>query len=380
MNTQSKVLFITHHYLHGNGGGCFASRAYINAFASLFDHMTLLYPYMEGMESQYINPKVKQIPVAYDKQKIFKLLDLLIGRVHRYTNIRKRIGNKKFDLVVFDTSLVSFGLIDYFKRQGSKTIVIHHNYQYEYFKDNTKFPLSIPTLYWCKRYERGAVCKADLNLTLTNQDIDLLKNHYDNGKAKFAKLGVFEYKENEHTIKQHETNDSPVFAITGSLNSYQTYESLYHWMTEYFPIFREYFPDSELMIAGRNPGEKLRKMVSRDSNVKVIPNPESMDEILDCADFYICPTELGGGLKLRIMDGLSHGLPVLTHKVSARGYDEFKEKGYLFSYGDKKSFKDGLDKIKMAHFDRQDIQSYYNSIFSFEAGVERLRNVLNKIL
>ena len=43
------VLFITHHYLHGNGGGVFASRAYINVIAEIADHVTLLYPDKEGM-------------------------------------------------------------------------------------------------------------------------------------------------------------------------------------------------------------------------------------------------------------------------------------------------------------------------------------------
>lgn len=376
MNNKSKVLFITHHFLHGNGGGCFASRAYINAFASIFDSVTLLYPYKEGMEAQFINPKVDKIPVSYDKPKALKLLDLLLGRIHRYANIKKWIGERKFDLVVFDTSLVSFRLIDYFKRLGCKTIVIHHNYQYEYFRDNTKFPLSIQTLYWCKRYEKEAVCKADLNLTLTNQDIELLKEHYDDGHAVFAKLGVFEYKADEHKIKEHANNTHPIFAITGTLGSYQTYESLYHWIEDYFPIFRKYFPESKLIVAGRNPSDKLTKLVTSNKNVEIIPNPTSMDDILDHSDFYICPTELGGGLKLRIMDGLSHGLPVVTHKVSARGYDDFEEKGYLFSYDSKESFESCMKQLKEKTFNSAEIIKAYQGTFTFEAGVKRVGSII----
>lgn len=43
-----RILYITHHYLSDNGGGTFASRAYINAFAEIADEMTLLYPVKEG--------------------------------------------------------------------------------------------------------------------------------------------------------------------------------------------------------------------------------------------------------------------------------------------------------------------------------------------
>lgn len=378
MNT--KILFITHHFLHGTGGGCFASRAYINAFAELFGDVALLYPFKKDMEAQYINPTVKIIPVSYDKHRILKLLDLIMGRVHRYYNISRLIGQEKFDLVVFDNSLVSFRLIDYFKRQGSKTIVIHHNYQYEYFRDNTPFPVNIPTLYWCKRFEGEAVRKASLNLTLTNQDILLLKSHYAIGSERFERLGVFEYKSNEHNnVITHAKNYSTTFAITGTLSSYQTYQSLNKWFNVYFPIFNEEFPHSKLIIAGRNPSEELRNIASSKANVEIVPNPASMDNILNKVDYYICPTELGGGLKLRIMDGLSHGLPVVTHKVSARGYDEIAAKGYLFSYDSPESFRDCLKKLKTLEVKQDDIIDAYRSIFSFDAGVIRLKTILSTL-
>jgi len=377
MDSNSKILLITNNYLHGNGGACFASRAFINAFAELFNDVTLLYPIKDSLESQFINPKVKQIPVSYNKSKLGKLWDLMMGCVHRYSNISQLIGNIHFDLVVFDTSVVSFKLLDYFKSKGSKTIVIHHNYQYEYFRDNTTFPISVPTLYWCKRYEGEAVKKADLNLTLTSQDIDLLKLHY--GIGRFAKLGTFEYKQNEHLISDKPYSQShPTFVITGSLSDAQTYKSLAPWFDTCYPELRKLFPDSQLTLAGRGPAPNIDRITSDLEHVNIIYNPDSMDDILNQADIYLCPTSLGGGLKLRIMDGLSHGLPVITHKVSARGYDSFEKQGYLFSYSSPTDFEAVLEKIKGQSFDKKKIIDFYNTQFSFNAGVERLRNILLK--
>jgi len=96
------------------------------------------------------------------------------------------------------------------------------------------------------------------------------------------------------------------------------------------------------------------------------------------ADYYICPTSLGGGLKLRIMDGLQWGLPVVTHAVSARGYDAFKDAGCLFAYSNQEEFADALRCLKSTIFDKKQVQTLYNSIFSFGAGVDRLKNILKK--
>ena len=85
-----KILFITHHYLSSNGGGSFASRAYINAFAEHADEMTLLYPVKDGEDLfPEINKKIKTIPVKYNLPKWRKLVDLLCGRIHRYFSIAR---------------------------------------------------------------------------------------------------------------------------------------------------------------------------------------------------------------------------------------------------------------------------------------------------
>ena len=371
------VLFITHHYLSGNSGGAFASRAYINAFAEITDEMTLLYPVKDGLNLfDGINPKIKTIPVAYVIPKWRKLIHSLTGKVHRYFKAANEfLSEKKADVVVFDTSIVTFRLIDRFKAKGYKTIVIHHNYQYEYFRDNTRGLLKLITLFWCKKYERDAVRKADINLTLTQQDVELLANNYNGGnRANFKVLGAFENCRREPKNFQGR-NSQNRFVITGSLSSYQTYASLKQWITHYYPLLKSVFPESTLTIAGKNPSAELVEMC-RNNGVIVVPSPLSMDDVLKNADYYICPTFLGGGLKLRIMDGLKWGLPVVTHSVSARGYDAFKDAGCLFAYSGNEDFILALQKLKNISMTRQQIQNLYELLFSFDAGIKRLRDII----
>lgn len=372
-----KILFVTQHYLDGKGGGTFASKAYINAFAKNATQMKLLYPIKKDEKQlKDIDESVSLCPVSYSKPKLCKLVDLIIGRVHRYYHIIPQLlKNEKFDVVVFDNSKTSYRLIDLVRRYGSKVIVIHHNFEYEYVRDNSTGILKALQLFWTKRYERDATLKSDLNLTLTKQDADLLCKAFNGNKNSFKLLGTFEFVPYVAKMIKNDGDSKNRFVITGNLSAMQTEHSLLKWLKDYYPILKDCFPSSSLTIAGKNPSQAIQKQCSN-LGIRLISSPESMDDVLQDADFYICPTELGGGLKLRVMDGLRWGLPVVTHKVSARGYDLFEEKGILLSYSNKIEFKNALLTFSEMNIDKQKVIDMYQNIFSFAAGVKRVKELI----
>ena len=372
-----RTLFITHHYLSSPGGGTFASRAYINAFAELSDEMTLLYPVKEGEDTfEGINTCIKLVPVPYELPKVIKLVRILTGKVHRYFSTAPAyIQSGQFDTIVFDTSIVSYRLIAMAKQCGLRTIVIHHNFQYEYFRDNTHGPMKWITLFWCQRYEKQAVQLADINLTLTETDKEsLIKIGGQQTKNSFAVLGTFEYQYTEKK-KPQKGNGIKNFVITGDLSGVQTYESLIPWINNLYAELKAVFPDSHLTIAGRNPNSQLLALCQQ-HNISIIASPPSMEPILEAADCYICPTSLGSGIKLRVLDGLKWGLPVVAHDVSARGYEQMEETGCLLRYSDGPSFRAALTLLREKSIDKEKVLTAYRKIFSLEAGCKRLESIL----
>ena len=189
-----KVLYVTYHYLHGNGGGIYCSRGYINAFAALSEGLTLLFPVKNGEAPEGIDPAARLIPVSYDKPQVLKFVDLLLGKVHRFFGIFDEVlASGDYDTVVFDSCYASFRLLDKARRAGCRVIVIHHNYQCEYVRDNYRFPVRGPFLFWTRQAEKAAVRGADLNITLTEEDEKTLRMQYDSGgQASFRVVGVFE--------------------------------------------------------------------------------------------------------------------------------------------------------------------------------------------
>lgn len=378
MERKMRVLIVTYNYLTGFGGGAFGARAYINAFASLYHDVTLLYPVREGdTSSTEISSSVRMIGVADTASVPVKVARILFqGVMHRFESaFIFLLKQEHFDIIVFQNSKCSSRIIQVARASGARTIVIHDNYEKEYTRDNTSFwlrPLLLPVTV---KTERNAVFEADLNLALTQDDVRLLETCYGAGKkGRIERWGAFEYKPlgewSLHPVLE------PVFAITGNLGAIQTQSSLFPWLSEYYPIVKAMVPGARLLVAGKNPTSEL-KNVLHEVGAELIDTPANMSDVLRLARYYICPVDCGGGIKLRVMDGLRAGLPVLAHKVSARGYEPFRGLS-LFDYEDKVSFQNALRSLLDCPGDPEMRRQLYIRHFSFDAGVERLRKILEE--
>ena len=375
---MKSILFISYTYLNGNGGGVYASQALINALAEICDSITVICPQKEGKTAENISQKVKFVYADYDISKFQKILLRIIGRIHFMTSVfKKEIKLQKYDTVIFNSSLCSSGLINTARKYNCKIITIHHNFEQEYIRDNSAGIERMIHLKQSIKAEKESVLKSDLNLTLTCDDKELLYKYYDNSRqSSIEVVGCFENKGRTHPKIKDERTRQNRFVITGNLSAVQTHESLVPWIKYYFPILKRICHNPKLTIAGKNPSNIIKK-ICEENDIEIIENPVTMIPVLEKADFYICPTSLGGGLKLRIMDGLGAGLPVLTHTISGRGYEVFQD-SCLFTYKDISSFESALIKMLSCSINSQQIQEEYLRTFSFESGKRRIERILMK--
>ena len=377
-----KVLYISRVNPFINGGGPFASRAYIDAFMELSEHFTLMIA-----DNCIVPDNYKQsADIVYVPKRPFKekLLFPFTGRLHRFIpfiyDYWQNINEDRFDTVVLNGGVLAGDMVDFFKSKKLKVITIHHNVERRYHKDNKTIE-SFGGLYagFINKNEKKALLNSDLNLSISNDDIQEFKDIYDlpeNIRVKY--LGCFENKERrtENILLQP---DNCTLAITGSLHDYQTEDGITHFLKElYTPIISKY-PDINIIIAGRNPGKKLIEKCKR-SNIELIANPENMDAVIKKSSVYIAPARLGSGLKLRVMDGLRNGKAILTHPTSAKGYDLFHNKDYFKQYHSVEDFMEKLDYLLNNQFNPLCIKTDYEKYFSFPSGLERLKVILNEEL
>jgi len=376
---MKKVLIITRHYLDENNGGSNCSKAYIRALSELYPDCTLIYPeHLDKTSEMFIPSHVKAIPCYDNRGCIQKGIDVYRGILHRMPKfVANHLQNNTYDIVVIDHSITANGIIEVVMKSGCRVVTIHHNNESEYIRDNKPGILyRWPFIHYSIKAERDALLKSDLNLTLTEKDAESFRKWYPNRDIHCQNMGTFQYQNMPSTILDDGLKHCRVFAITGSLNFSQSQQPVIEFVDKYFPLLLREIPQAKLIIAGRNPSKSIKDVCSKYSQISLIPNPDDISTVIRQADVYVCPLNTGSGVKLRVMDGLRLGIPILGHTISLNGYETIKKNGFFFDYYDEISFKDALKTISNLNYNKQKVYESFLAYFSFEAGKKRLETLL----
>lgn len=374
---MKKILFLAHVDITGKNGAGLATLAFFNAIKNIYgDQADLMMP----SECKY--DKSKNIIKVPPRKRIQAFLS---ASPHRYKNFLNRYlkeNGSKYDICVLNGSIYAGNMMDMIHRYGLKIVVIHHNFDREYYLGNKALiTLRGRTGKIVEYFERKAYTKADVNCFLTQQDQSLFIKYYGNTSNPSFVIQVFEPESTCIEKPCDEIQNKVV--VCGSMNTTQTICGINDLRENYYDVIHNLCPEWELVLAGRNPRKEVYDFQKLNPDfIKVIPNPIDMNEVTKDASIFLCPTNVGGGLKLRVMDGLRQGLPVLVHSVSARGYDTFFQKPFFKVYNNKESFYNGLSSLLdycKKGYDRSQIQQEYFETFGFEAGCARMKKVIESL-
>ena len=391
---EERILYILRHNPWGIGGGCYACRCYLDAFTTAFTDaqfdVCICAEYLPERDLKVDYPNVNFIGVP--KRKGWeKALTPITGLLHRFDNIaRALLKHNNYDLCIFDHNSIAGPLVTLCKTLGIKTVVINHNCEAEYYKDNyVGFVHQHVFLPHVRSAERKSYLGCDFNIFLTKEDYVLFEKLYGESQTKPIVLGCFEPKNKQdrniaNIQRNGRKNEYPLkMVISGTIGNVQNLDGINYFLDELLP----HVPNEVIVvIAGKNPPSELFQRIEsineqRNGTIQLVPNPSDMMSIVSDCDIFVCPTRLGGGIKLRVMDGLKAGLPVIAHTVSARGYSDFIEKGMMWSFdnadGFAKAQQSVFKRIKDGRLSKTDIQEFAVQQFSFEKKVELIKKYIN---
>lgn len=376
-----KILYILKHNPWGIGGGCYACRNYMDAFMDVFHGADFDFCICE----EYLKDRIAGYPEnvrfigVKPRGRFCKLLSPITGLLHRHQKIAKKmIRHGKYDYCLFDHNSIAGSLVRTCKKNGVKTIVLNHNCEQEYFRDNnsrTKNYLLLPTV---RKNEKKSYQECTYNIFLTKEDELTFNKLYGHSNTKSVVGGCFFKKGEEINVNENkEYNKGRLkIVISGTMGNVQNLDGINYFLDELYPML----PDNiDVVMTGKNPPDSLIEKVESYSNIEIIANPENILEVVEQCDIFLCPTRLGGGMKLRVMDGLRCGLPVIAHSVSARGYSEFIKERYLWAYKNKEDFINALNSIvkciEDGVFEPQHIQHSAMKNFSFKERINTLKHI-----
>ncbi len=110
---------------------------------------------------------------------------------------------------------------------------------------------------------------------------------------------------------------SLVFA--GGMDWFPNREAIQWLATEIWPLLVAREPRRTLTIIGKAPPPEISELAARDNRVRVLGFVPDVRPYVAEASAYICPIRIGGGTRLKVLDALAMGAPLVATALSVEG-------------------------------------------------------------
>jgi len=241
-----------------------------------------------------------------------------------------------YDLVYLEYSRYGF-IAREAKKYQKKLFVRVHNVERDYFfnrvTEKKSLPNSLRSLIkrnLITRQERLCLHSADCLICLTASDKARLSELYPENldKKEFMVIPVAldaPCPQATPSINQiDEVEKNPYLLITGSLwfgpnadGAAWFIKNVWHKLVddEHY-ISRVY----KLVIAGSKPGKEILSLASCHKSIELVDSPPDMKPYFERALIYLAPIFSGAGIKVKVAEALSYGLPVIGTSHALTGY------------------------------------------------------------
>ncbi len=212
----------------------------------------------------------------------------------------------------------------------------------EVMNDKTLFRKAHKT----KNEELSIYRKADAIITVTDKDWEHVSGYLP-GMKHFVIPNIHEIS--EETI---ENTSRKGLIFVGNFNHPPNADAILFFINDIFPIIKKKINDVTFTIVGNNPPEEILKL-HNNKDILVTGYVPSTTPYLQSARVSVAPLRYGAGMKGKIGEAMSHGLPVVTTSIGAEGMgivngenalvadtpDEFAEQVYQLYTDDNKWIK-----------------------------------------
>ncbi|MGV0835524.1 glycosyltransferase family 4 protein [Mycolicibacterium thermoresistibile] len=122
---------------------------------------------------------------------------------------------------------------------------------------------------------------------------------------------------------------TPEFLFLGLLSLPHNDDGLRHFLRTAWPRVLRRMPDARLRIVGRHPQPELRAAIRRHGGgaVSLEGYVPDLGALMARSAALVNPLRFGSGIKIKIIESLNQGLPVVSSRIGTEGIDEGVENG-----------------------------------------------------
>jgi glycosyltransferase involved in cell wall biosynthesis len=121
---------------------------------------------------------------------------------------------------------------------------------------------------------------------------------------------------------QRTWNGDPDFVFLGTLNLSHNAFGIEHFLANGFESILQQIPKLKLFIVGKGPSENLVRLAAQFAGrVELMGFVEDVDTVLMRCCAMICPLLFGSGIKIKAIDALRCGVPLISTPPGVEGID-----------------------------------------------------------
>lgn len=284
-----------------------------------------------GYEIDYVGPEIEDQQVralyshVYALEPSGNVLLRVYDTLHRNTNQRYRSWLKlDLDFKSYDAIILEFTKLDYVLERipTDRLLVRVHNVESDYSEKNYRYKKT-PSNYIDKTFsgirEKNIVGRARKLLVLTEKDRKRLQELYHVPDENMVTIPVCIEDKGERGEELSETTEGGTvnMILTGSLWFGPNYEGI-KWFLD--NVYSKLDIPKKLIIAGARPNGELVERVKKEAGVTLVDSPDSMEPYFRQSDLAVTPIFDGAGMKVKVAEALSYGLPVVGTSHAFTGY------------------------------------------------------------
>jgi glycosyltransferase involved in cell wall biosynthesis len=179
--------------------------------------------------------------------------------------------------------------------------------------------------------ERAYAHSFDLHVVCSPVDAKRLRRLTDAREIHVAENGVLGPE-----VEESQLSSDAVFAssagrllFVGRMSAYTNRDAAEYLAREIWPEITRHHPNVRLDIAGSGPPAAVTDLAASDPRVKSWGFVPDLSSILVPGSIFICPVRDGGGTKLKILDAMNRGLPIVAHPLALEGIKVVKDQHVL---------------------------------------------------
>jgi len=236
-----------------------------------------------------------------------------------------------FDRVHVSHSYMAWYMIDHIR--DIPCVIDHHNVKSLFFENayqsanswKKKIAYRAEARRW-RHYENEVIPLFNSHTACSEKECEILRE-MTGKEVHFLPSGV----DTSGFLRKSEEFCGTNLLFTGSLDYFPNAQAIRYFCEDILPAVRKEFPDVTLQVVGKNPTLETEKLLEKTENVWYSYNVRDIRPFYYQSSVFVVPLLTGAGTRLKILEAMAVGLPVVSTSKGCEGLNIKNDEGILIA-------------------------------------------------